>query len=572
MLARLQLSWYRGFQRLDVDLRPHAYVVGPNSAGKSTVLEAIALADLCLKRARGKANAYIVSRGSDRLRAYTLPAVPADEEEDPVRFDFGTEEARVSLWWDNGASLHIRWPAQHEEEDPYFYFESDKGVQARPQDIKSLFHEVHVVPVVVPIDKIEDRKNDAYVRQRSSSRLASRHFRNHAWMMQERGEWEDFKRFAAPWVPEIQLLDVAFNAGQNRLGIYYSEPGSRVPKELAWAGDGIQIWVQLLWHIYRGHGRETILLDEPEVYLHPDLQRRLVRLLHESKMQVLLASHSADVVAEAPADGILWVDRRSSMGRRASSRKSLDDLGAALGSSFNLALARSMRSRLVLATDCTDQRVLRALGRQVGAAQLAGDTAASIVPLSSAEALHGGGRLGDAARDLLPKGLPFVLLVGANTHLREPREQLAARLGIDAADVLLLTRPAVESYLLDPETMAKVSGAAPETLAVRLQDAADALYEATRSRWLAAAVQRLSSRATEAQLESERRDFDTLWRDRARRLELLDGRLVLGILNEWLVDDGYNALTAAAIARLVPAGSVPDDLFAVLNHIESRLA
>ena len=35
------------------ELVPHAYIVGPNSAGKSTVLEAIGLAELCLRTAVG---------------------------------------------------------------------------------------------------------------------------------------------------------------------------------------------------------------------------------------------------------------------------------------------------------------------------------------------------------------------------------------------------------------------------------------------------------------------------------------------------------------------------------------
>jgi predicted ATPase len=155
---------------------------------------------------------------------------------------------------------------------------------------------------------------------------------------------DTFKEFCRLWLPEIELLDVSLNAGADRLAVFYSETGSRVPKELAWAGDGIQIWVQLLWHLFRAQGSVTIVLDEPEVYLHPDLQRRLVRLLDGTSAQIILASHSGDVIAEAPPGSVLWVDRRLGTACRAKSQQSLTHLSACLGSSYNLGVAPLLKT------------------------------------------------------------------------------------------------------------------------------------------------------------------------------------------------------------------------------------
>ena len=65
----------------------------------------------------------------------------------------------------------------------------------------------------------------------------------------------------------------------------------RFQKELVWAGDGLQVWLQLLYHVYRVKNFDSIILDEPEVYLHPDLQRKLVHLLEATCRQIILATH-----------------------------------------------------------------------------------------------------------------------------------------------------------------------------------------------------------------------------------------------------------------------------------------
>src|SRR6476660_7438819 len=108
MLAKAEFHRFRGFERLSADLAPHAYVVGPNSAGKSTVLEAIALAERCLQRARRHRPQFDVRHRAETRKAYILPSLYENPEgEDPVRFDFGTAEARVTVFWDTGASLNM---------------------------------------------------------------------------------------------------------------------------------------------------------------------------------------------------------------------------------------------------------------------------------------------------------------------------------------------------------------------------------------------------------------------------------------------------------------------------------
>lgn len=73
--------------------------------------------------------------------------------------------------------------------------------------------------------------------------------------------------------------------------MYYRERGSPREREIFWAGDGYQVWFQILLHLWRvWDTADAVILDEPDSYLHADLQRRLVRMLEAMPAQVITAT------------------------------------------------------------------------------------------------------------------------------------------------------------------------------------------------------------------------------------------------------------------------------------------
>lgn len=572
MIKTIEFLRFRGFERLHAHLTPHAYIVGPNSAGKSTVLEAIAIAEKCLKKARKNRPKMRVQHRGEEWAAYPLSS-EIDDEDDPVRYEFGTAETRVSVWWSDDACIHIVWPEDTAEDNaPFFYLCSRDGSQ--PRDLpttRALFPPVTVVPVVTPLDRDEELKDARYVKKHSATRLASRHFRNHALLMSQDDQWEAYKEFCAPWLPEIQLLDVQAYHWENHLAVFYSEGGTRTPKELAWAGDGIQIWVQLLWHIFRATEAETLVLDEPEVYLHPDLQRRLVRLLNELGAQIILASHSVDVITEAPAEGVLWVDRRTGGARRAKSNQALSALSDSLGSSYNLTLARSMRARLVIASDCEDLRILRMLAGRVGAVNLANENATSLVQLRTVDNWSATEGLGEVLREVLPTHLPAIVLLQAGHRPIAQNKQLVEHLTAPDISVKFWRRAELENYVLAPEAIARVSGAAEESIAVEIADICTQLRDTTRAGFLSAWVATAQGEQSRALLETAEVTFETSWTDIDRRIELVRGTQVMKALNQWLELGGYRTVSGYTLAQVIMPHEVDTEVLRLLLDIDYLL-
>ena len=103
------------------------------------------------------------------------------------------------------------------------------------------------------------------------------------------------------------------------------------------------------------------MLDEPDVFLHSDLQRRLVVLLESLSAQTITATHSAEVITEASRDAVIWVSRNRRTAIRAPGRDIQQELSATLGTQFNLPLARALKTKIVVFVEGQDAKVLRSL-------------------------------------------------------------------------------------------------------------------------------------------------------------------------------------------------------------------
>ena len=320
MLKQLHLVNFRAFENFRVSFGDGAYLVGPNNAGKSTLLTALRTADVLLRYAYRRKPDLRARDGDISVLGYPVSLREFPALQDSLRFEFGSDETRLELGWKSGAKLTVVWPDDRDSEDersPFFYLTHSSGNPVRnPKQAKESFPPLGIIPILGPTEHEERLLAEDYVRQNIAGRLSSRHFRNQLRLLENDRLLDAFLKWARPWLGDLTFDTLGQHMSEEGLIVeaFFFEAGSRVPKEVVWAGDGVQVWLQLLYHVHRVQDRDTIILDEPEVYLHPDLQRRLVHLLESTGRQVIVATHSTEMVAES--DGRLTtLDRDPLLGK-----------------------------------------------------------------------------------------------------------------------------------------------------------------------------------------------------------------------------------------------------------------
>ena len=65
----------------------------------------------------------------------------------------------------------------------------------------------------------------------------------------------------------------------------------------------------MLTHIIQSNKKSLFLIDEPDIYLHSDLQRQLLGILRNMGPDIIIATHSLEIITEAEGDDIVLINK-----------------------------------------------------------------------------------------------------------------------------------------------------------------------------------------------------------------------------------------------------------------------
>src|SRR4051794_37155217 len=111
MLRSIQLKNFKAFRQFSVTFPGDTFLVGPNNAGKSTVIAALrAAANMIRMGTRSRAEDLIDVAGEDSPGHYfTGPSVGINEAN--LRHHGNEDDSQLVARFDNDAELRATWPA-----------------------------------------------------------------------------------------------------------------------------------------------------------------------------------------------------------------------------------------------------------------------------------------------------------------------------------------------------------------------------------------------------------------------------------------------------------------------------
>jgi len=578
-INRVEFFNFKAFGYLSVSLASMNVLVGPNNSGKSTILSAFRVLSAGIKRANAK-SAEIVAGPTGDVFGYIVPLEDLpfslenvhtnydDSQPTFVKFHFSNRNTMILYFPVGGGAMliperagrAIRTPSSFRREYPC---------------------RVEAIPVLGPVEHKEVFVTQQTIQRGLSTHRASRHFRNYWYQFPQ--DFDVFAQIIRDTWSGMDIQPPEYN--YEYLMMFCKE--DRIDRELYWAGFGFQVWCQLMTHIVRSRTADLLVIDEPEIYLHPDLQRRLLSILRDAGPDILLATHSTEIVSEADPSDILLIDKTKRAAQRLKETQQVQEAIDILGSNQNITLTQLARSRRVLFVEGPDDyRILGRFAQILDLPELASRYDFTVVPV---EGFSQWKRIQSFAWGV-ENVLGYKLLLAA-VFDRDYRsdEEIADTLGILNSNVTFAhihRRKEVENYLLIPAALdrairkklaevARRKGSErveSEAAAVILDKLTTSIKYNVQGQYISWRLKHLRSKGSpldDATINAQTiQDFDHLWQDIETRMEIVPGKEVYKALNTYLSENYGINLSAIAIISEIKREETPSDLARFLKQLE----
>ena len=578
--ARVEFSRFKAFKTFSLELRHFNILVGPNNAGKSTILAAFRILAAAMRKAAAKKAALVQGpQGAALGHDIDLSQISVAEENLFFNYD-SSEPAQVKFTLSNRNTLTLYFPDQ----GSCMPLSDAEGKHvSTPSNFKAHFNcPIGFVPILGPVEHHEPLYEKEAARLALFNYRAARNFRNIWYHYQER--FDEFRSAILETWPGMDIERPQIDISHGKARLYMFCPEERIPRELFWSGFGFQVWCQMLTYLIQSKEVSLFLIDEPDIYLHSELQRQLLVLLRNLGPDILLATHSTEIITEAETDEIILINKTKRSARRIKSPSEIEEVFNSLGSNMNPILTQLAKTRRALFVEGKDFQVIGKFARKLGAIALGNRTDFAVISVE--------GFNPERVRNLkagmeVTLGVKIVSCVILDRDYRCDDECAAISLECKKyCDFVIVHKcKEVENFLLVPDA---IDRAAAQRIADRARRLGEpAAYEASALDMLERfASEKKSYVASQLityrrQFERARRlglhdatlvemalaTFEKQWAEPATRLTMIPGKDAISSINKQLRDKYGINVTESAIIDVMRPTEIPAEMKALIQML-----
>ncbi len=317
--SSVHLENWRNFVRADLGLQKRVFLVGPNASGKSNFLDVFRFLHDLVSVGGGFQEAVERRSGISSIRALA----GRNPSEVVIQVGISSEDSAEPLWryelsfaQDKQRKPVIKREAAYRLGEPVFPPRPDPTDRRDPERLRQTYLEqtnanqsfreiaqffagveyLHIVPQLVrDTERYVGREHDPFGGDFLEHVVATTEKTRKARLRRI----EEALRVAVPQLSEIETERDAKGRPHIRGKYQHWRPSGAWQTEDQFS-DGTLRLMGLLWASLEGNG--PLLLEEPELSLHPAVVRFLpqmfARLQRRTKRQVMLSTHSPDLLAD----------------------------------------------------------------------------------------------------------------------------------------------------------------------------------------------------------------------------------------------------------------------------------
>lgn len=337
-IKKFQIENFKAFQNITIYFNKDVNILtGRNNAGKTTILEALSLWYECFTKLvsqakRGEKNytkgEWVLGPTSNRYFPFEqINSVRSPNFEDIFHDCNRKNKIKLCVALQNDANeiIEIRfligesgsnYVIELEKFTAYDFHKFNEFLKGLPSPFS-----IYYASPVATVDATEDYQSipqieKACLIQKSGSALRNRLFQ----ISRFATLFDLFQRDLAYILfnDEKQIqFEINFNETKDtRIIVRYKILNHERFKDIALLGSGTLQLIEILLNFYQadsyGKDFKLILLDEPDSYIHRDIQKRLIEVItrFSKKSQVIISTHNESFIRSSPIEQLFHLDGR----------------------------------------------------------------------------------------------------------------------------------------------------------------------------------------------------------------------------------------------------------------------
>lgn len=581
--VRVEFYRFKAFRRFSLSLRHFNILVGPNNAGKSTILAAFRILAAGMRKAYSR-NPEVINGPLGPTHGYRIDLATISIAEENLFYNYDdSEAATVRFKISNGGELLLYFP---EQSTCYLIAQSHDRSNFSPGTFRKKFNcQIGFVPILGPLDHNEQLFEKEAARLALFNYRAARNFRNIWHHFPEK--FDEFRNALVRTWPGMDIEPPTVDRssiGKPRLHMFC--PEERIPREIFWAGFGFQVWCQMLTHIIQSNDTALFLIDEPDIYLHSELQRQLIVLLRDMGPDILIATHSTEIITEAETDDIVLINKQGSGGRRIKHPSQLEEVFSILGSNLNPILTQLAKSRRVVFVEGHDFQLLSKFALKLGLSTVGNRSLFAVVPVEgfNPERIR---NLKSGMETTLGGTILAAAILDKDYRSQLQKDAIVAECKKFCAMVAIHSCKEIENFVLVPSAIDRAaerriidrakrsgisSGSSFKPFARQcLLDFAKRRKAHTQAQYLTGRrnfEKRRGSSVNEATFSEEIiNEFDALWATETTCLQMIPGKEALSAVNTELQTQYQVSLTPTSIVDAMNIAEIPLEVKLLLSDL-----
>ena len=377
----IEINNFKGLgERVHVDLGNPSVLIGPNNAGKTTVLQALSLWGRAVrawleKKGSGHMKGKRDGVGINRLLIMDIPVKETRYFWNATRIRTGNNlivfSICVGVRMPGGVTKPLRMEFSYRDSESLYAKPSnehygDQALLEASQRIEfNLLYPMSGLASGVSETTEETRLPDGRVNVLLGQGQTAQVLRNLCYKVWE-GSKEDWSRICdiMESMFRYRLGKPTFDEARGTLSLAYRQMGVDHDLELVLAGRGVQQMLLILSYLY-SHKGGVLMIDEPDAHLEILRQKQVFVILkdvsEETRCQIVIATHSEVILDEAIDTNLTSIvnGMSANLSTQSDIKTTLKNLG--VEHYYNAQVAR----RLLIVEGSTDVEMLRAFAKKV---------------------------------------------------------------------------------------------------------------------------------------------------------------------------------------------------------------